>query len=295
MTARAQNSATPQTVGELLQAGTSWLERRNVEFPRVVCEQLASHLLHCPRLELLLHTREVPPPPVVEAWRNGLKRVAEGAPLQYVLGEWDFRNLTLTVDRRALIPRPETEQLVDLLLAEKSIWDQPHPFIVDVGTGSGCIVLSLATERPQARYVAVDASAEALSLARENAARCGVAKRVDFRQAQGAGEFPAGSVDALVANLPYIPTATVNTLARHVRDHEPRMALDGGADGLDIVRAVMRDAAMVLRPKGWIFLEIGDEQGPAVAEWMDRMGLANIAILSDLSGKTRFARARHGG
>ena len=289
------NSDTPQTVGELLQAGTAWLERRNVEFSRVVCEQLASHLLHCPRLELLLHVREIPPAPVVEAWRNGLKRVAEGEPLQYVLGEWDFRSLTLAVDRRTLIPRPETEELVDLVLAEKTIWDQPHPLIVDVCTGSGCIVLSLATERPQGRYVAVDASAEALSLARENAARCGATERVEFRHAQGAGEFPAGSVDALVANLPYIPAATVNTLARHVRDHEPRMALDGGADGLDIVRAVVRDAAMVLRPFGWIFLEIGDEQGIAVAEWMERMGLVHITILPDLSGKTRFARARHSG
>lgn len=298
----------PRTVGELIHAGTAFLARHHVDSPRVACELLACRLFKCPRLELFLHDGETPPNRIVDAWRRGLKRVADGEPLQYVLGEWDFRHLTLTVDRRALIPRPETEQLVDLVLEACGLWesaaapsssaaapDRDLPLIVDVGTGSGCIVLSLATERPHARYVAIDASAAALELASENATRCGVADQVAFRQATGCGAFPAGSVDAIVANLPYIATATVATLAPHVRDHEPHLALDGGADGLDIIRTVTRDAAMVLRPQGWLFLEIGDEQGQAVQDLLEGLGLIDIAILPDLAGKTRFARARHGG
>jgi len=322
----------PHTVAEFVAAGTDYLTRHHVENPRVACELLACRLFKCPRLELFLHYAEIPPPPIVDAWRRGLKRVADGEPLQYVLGEWDFRRLTLTVDRRALIPRPETELLVDLVLEAKELWnlstraprpaplqreqtpiDEPTggrrasaagsntegnrsalPLIVDVGTGSGCIVLSLATERPHACYVAIDASAEALELARANAARCGVADKVEFRHASGCGEFPAGSVDAIVANLPYIPTATVATLEKHIRDHEPLQALDGGADGLDIIRNVAHDAVMVLRPGGWLFLEIGDDQGTAVRELLEILGFIAIAILPDLAGKTRFARARHG-
>jgi len=236
----------------------------------------------------------------VDAWRRGLKRVADGEPLQYVIGEWDFRRITLTVDRRALIPRPETEQLVDLVLAARELWassvaaGRGLPLIADVGTGSGCIVLSMATERPQARYVAIDASAEALELARVNAARCGVADQVEFRHGSGCGEFPAGSVDAIVANLPYIPEATVAALDKHIREHEPHQALNGGEDGLDVIRTVAHDAVMVLRPGGWLFLEIGDDQGSAVRELLEHLGLIDLAILPDLAGKTRFARARHG-
>lgn len=322
---------TPRTVGEFVVAGTNYLARHQVDSPRVACELLACRLFKCPRLELFSHYAETPPLRLVEAWRRGLKRVADGEPLQYVLGEWDFRNLTLRVDHRALIPRPETEQLVDLVLEANGLWssglagpmDPPAtvaagappatpvayggsgpstsrretgpalPLILDVGTGSGCIILSLATERPQARYIAMDASADALELARANAVRCGVAERVEFRHASGCGEFPAGSVAAIIANLPYIPTATVATLATCVREHEPHQALDGGADGLDIIRHVARDAVMVLRPGGWLFLEIGDEQGAATQDLLEGLGLIEVVILPDLAGKTRFARARH--
>ena len=298
----SSSTPVPRTVGEFIAAGTNYLTRHHVENPRVACELLACRLFKCPRLELFLHYAEAPLPRIVETWRRGLKRVADGEPLQYVLGEWDFRRLTLTVDSRALIPRPETEQLVDLVLEARELWETPvaaaagpgFPLIVDVGTGSGCIVLSLATERPQARYVAIDASAEALELARANAAHCGVADKIEFRHASGCGEFPAGSVDAIVANLPYIPTATVATLATCIREHEPHAALDGGADGLEIVRSVARDAAMVLRPGGWLFLEIGDDQRIAVQDLLENLGLIEVKTLPDLAGKTRFARARHG-
>jgi release factor glutamine methyltransferase len=287
----------PRTVAEYLAAGTAYLARHQVETPQVACELLAGHLLQCGRLELFRHYPETPAVALVDAWRGGLKRLADGEPLQYVLGEWDFRHLTLTVDRRALIPRPETEELVDLVLAKPELWqgagdDTGLPLLVDVGTGSGCIVLSLAWEKPQARYVAIDASAEALALARANAQRCGLADRVEFRQTRGCGEFPAGSVAAIVANLPYIPTAEIATLERHIRAHEPHQALDGGPDGLDIVREVARDAAMVLRPGGWLFLEIGSEQGPATHDLLEELGFLHVQITPDLSGRTRFVHAQ---
>lgn len=283
-----------KSVGELVAAGSAYLARHRVDCPRVACELLASRLLHCQRLELFLRDRETPPEAVVDAWRRGLQRVAAGEPVQYVLGEWEFRRLTLAVDRRALIPRPETEQLVDLVLAAQELWQRPHPLVVDAGTGSGCIVLSLAAERPHGRYAATDTSAEALALARDNAARCGAAG-VEFRQEPGCGAFPAGSVDAVVSNPPYIASGDIPGLARCIREHEPVAALDGGPDGLDAIRAIARDAAMVLRPAGRLFLEIGDDQGPAVRELLERLAFVQVDILPDLAGRTRFALARHGG
>jgi len=281
-----------RTIGEYLVAGTRYLVRHGVSNPRVVCELLASRLFKCPRLDLFLHEHEVPPSALVDAWRRGLARVASGEPVQYVLGEWDFRNLTLTVDRRALIPRPETEQLVDLVLGTVELWAEASPLVLDVGTGSGCIALSLAQERPTGRYIGLDASPDALTLARENALRCGFSE-VTFRLADGCGEFSAGSVDAIVANLPYITTDDIAGLDAGIREYEPLQALDGGKDGLDIIRHVCRDSIMILRARGWLFLEIGDNQGAAVRDILDSTGLVDIEILPDLAGKTRFAKARH--
>jgi release factor glutamine methyltransferase len=284
-------------VAEYIAAGTAYLTRHQVETPQVACELLAGHLLDCGRLELFRHYPETPAAPLVDAWRSGLQRLAAGEPLQYVLGEWDFRQLTLSVDRRALIPRPETEELVGLVLAQPELWqvcDGDLPLLVDVGTGSGCIVLSLARERPQARYVAIDASAEALALAQANAVRNGLAERVTFRLAQGCGEFASGSVAVVVANLPYIPAAEIATLARQIRNHEPHLALNGGPDGLEIIRQVARDAAMVLRTGGGLFLEIGCDQGSATRALLEQLGFLQVQILPDLAGHPRFARARQG-
>jgi release factor glutamine methyltransferase len=291
-----QNEERPDAGGqplvELLDAGSAYLERKGIPSPRVVCELLAGRLLGAPRLGL----HDFLPLPVgaarVAALRRGLARVAAGEPVQYVLGEWDFRGLTLTVDRRALIPRPETEQLIDHVLATPALWRNEQPRVVDVGTGSGCIALSLAQERPQARLVAIDSSPDALALARENADRCGLAARVDFREGSGCGAFRAGSIDAVVSNPPYIPSSVVPTLDRWICDHEPLAALDGGADGLTCIRAITRDAAMVLKPDGCLFYEIGEEQGPAVRDILESHGFGDVAICNDWSGLVRFATAR---
>jgi release factor glutamine methyltransferase len=276
-------------LGELIALGDAYLVKQGVPEARVACELLAARLFKCGRLDLYRHADAVPEERIVDALRRGLQRVAKGEPVQYVLGQWDFRKLTLKVDRRALIPRPETEQLVDLVLKSPQARGGGKPLIVDVGTGTGCIVLSLAKELRDGVFVGLDISAEALSLARENAALTGLDGRVLFAESDGCGEFDPASVDVLVSNPPYIPSHVVDGLEAHIRDHEPRLALDGGPDGLDVYRALLFDAVMVLKPGGGVFFEIGDEQGPAMREMLEEYGLADVEIVKDYSGKDRFA------
>jgi len=279
----------PKKLSELIALGDAFLVRSKIPDPRVACELLAARLFKCGRLELYRYVDAVPDERLVEALRRGLQRVAKGEPVQYVLGQWDFRKLTLKVDRRALIPRPETEQLVDLVLKSRQVRETPKPLVVDVGTGTGCIILSLAKELCDGVFVGLDISPEALALAKENAAFTGLEGRVLFAESDGCGEFDPASVDVLVSNPPYIPSKVVDGLAPHIRGHEPRLALDGGPDGLEVYRSLLLDAVMVLKPGGAIFLEIGDEQGPALRDMLDEYGFTEVTIHRDYAGKDRFA------
>jgi len=276
-------------LGELIALGEDFLAKRKIPDPRVACELLAARLFKCGRLELYRYMGAVPEERVVGALRRGLQRVAQGEPVQYVLGQWDFRKLTLKVDRRALIPRPETEQLVDLVLKSAQVKGVAKPLVVDVGTGTGCIILSLAKELGDGVFVGLDISPEALALAKENAAFTGLEDRVVFAESDGCGEFDPASVDVLVSNPPYIPSLTVDGLEPHIREHEPRLALDGGPDGLDAYRALLLDAVMVLKPGGGLFLEIGDEQGAQVYGMLEEYGFTDVAVIKDYSGRDRFA------
>ena len=278
-----------KTLSELIALGDAFLARNGTPDPRVACEFLAARLFKCGRLELYRQGDTVPETRIVDALRRGLQRVAKGEPVQYVLGQWDFRTLTLKVDRRALIPRPETEQLIDLVMKSAQVKGAVKPLVVDVGTGTGCIILSLARELPDGVFVGLDISAEALSLAKENAAYTGLEGRVLFAESDGCGEFDPASVDVLVSNPPYIPSHVVDGLEPHIRDHEPRLALDGGPDGLAVYRALLLDAVMVLKPGGGVFLEIGDEQGPALREMLEEYGFIGVEIIKDYAGRDRFA------
>ena len=241
------------------------------------------------------HLDEVPSERYLEAMRRGMSRLAAGEPVQYVLGEWDFRRLTLKCDRRALIPRPETEELVTRVLNFLKAYrpaEEGRPLVVDVGTGSGCIALALASEFPEADYLGIDISAEAIALARENAARCGLADCVKFVVADGLDDFDEpSSLDVLVSNPPYIPTATCQTLDPRIRNFEPLNALDGGPEGLDFYERLTIDALNLLRPGGGVFFEIGDGQGPALEKLLFDTGFDAIKIEKDYAGHDRYASA----
>lgn len=281
-----------KTVKDILTLSESYLAQRGVEQPRLIGEMLLSRLLRRPRLELSLDYAKVLPESHLEAMRRGLKRVGEGEPVQYVLGEAGFMDHVFKVDRRALIPRPETETLVRLVLECQPLWQHERPALADVGTGSGCIVLSLAAARPQGRYLALDVSENALALARENAARMGLAERVIFTGEELSDVIEAETLDAIVANLPYIPSAVVDRLPGNVRLHEPRQALDGGQSGLDIITTVVEDAAIALKGGGMLFLEIGEEQGKAVAGLLQAAGFEAVQVHPDLNGRDRVVSGR---
>lgn len=261
-------------------------------------ELLLAHVLGLSRLDALARSSGYGQPLLeLTALQEGqlaalAARVAAGEPLQYVLGEAWFWGRSFKVDRRALIPRPETEELVEHVLGSDDLWRREDPLVVDVGTGTGCIALTLAAERPLVRVIAADVSAEVLALARENAARLGLVGRVDWRLGDLLDGIPAGSLDAVVSNPPYIAAAVVETLAEEVRSHEPRLALDGGADGLAVVRRLVAQAALALRGGGRVWMEIGDEQGSAVKQILTASGFAAVQIRRDLAGQDRIAEGQ---
>ena len=256
---------------DILRLSAEYLVQKGVPDAQVAAELLVARLLKCGRGFLSPHLDETPDPKYVEAMRRGIARLAAGEPVQYVLGEWDFRSLTLKCDSRALIPRPETEEL---------------------GTGSGCIILSLAKEMADGIFLGLDISADAVSLAQENAARCGLAERVKFAVADGLDEFDEPeTVDILVSNPPYIATADCSALDPRIRDWEPMNALDGGPAGLDFYERLIGDALNVLKPGGGVFFEIGDGQGESLRKLFFDAGFNDIRVEKDYAGHDRYASA----
>ena len=272
----------------------AYLESKNVPDARVASELMAARLLRSSRGFLnSFYDKEVPEK-FLEAMRRAMRRLVAGEPLQYVLGEWDFRSLTLKCDSRALIPRPETEELVTRVLKwlKGNPSDEPR-FIVDVGTGTGAIILSLAAEfKGPAVFLGTDISEAAISLAKENAAKCALDGRVKFTVMDGLDDFDEPEVvDVLVSNPPYIESAVCETLDPRVKDFEPRLALDGGVSGLDFYDRYLADALNILKPGGAVFFEIGENQGDAVAKLMEGYGFSDVRIEKDYSGHDRYASA----
>ena len=279
---------------EVVGKTASFLASKGVPDSTVAAELLAARLLGVGRGLLAGAFDRAAEERHLAAMRRGMARLAKGEPLQYVLGEWDFRTLTLKCDRRALIPRPETEGLVSLVLEWLRGSGRPGaPLVVDVGTGTGAIVLSLAKEYVgEATFLGTDVSEDAVALARENAERCLLADRVGFAVMDGLDDFDEPQcMDAIVSNPPYIESAVVDTLDPRVRDFEPRLALDGGATGLDFYDRYLADALNLLKVGGAVFFEIGDTQGEAVRRMMESYGFGDIRIAKDLSGRDRYASA----
>ena len=272
------------TLGEVLRLSTEHLAAKGSETPRLDAERLLAKALGLERIELYMAIERPLTPPELDAARGLVARRARREPLQYVLGEWGFRRLTLTVDRRALIPRPETEVLVERALALLAGVHQPR--VLDVGTGSGAIALAIADEHPGAVVTGIDVSVEALSLAAENASRTGIT--VELASHDLFLGLPDGPWHLVVANPPYVDAAELDGLDPEVRDWEPHGALV--AEGA--VEAVAVAAAAVLVPGGALALEVGEGQSPAVATLLSDLGYASIRIIPDLAGRDRVVEAR---
>ena len=250
-------------------------------------ESLLAHALQCRRLDVYLHGERHLTPDQVAQLKIQAQRLQTNEPLQYVLGEVEFCGRTFACDKRALIPRPETELLVELALDFSKAWKKKTPKIPDLGTGTGCIAITLALERPQAHIFAVDISPDALVLARDNAVRHGIAERIEFVQADLLAPFADRSLDLIVSNPPYVPMAEWDELPRHIRDFEPRGALDAGADGLDVIRRIIVQAAEKLALGGALALEIAEDQGQRVTDSMCTAGLRNVTVHKDFAGWDR--------
>ena len=267
------------------------LRDAGVEEAHLEADVLVRHVLGLERADLLARP-ETPLAPAQSAMLEGLlARRERREPLAYLLGRREFHGLDFRVTPAVMVPRPETETLVEEALA----WARSRPApvtVADVGTGSGCIVVTLAVRLRDVRFLATDVSTVALAVAEENARRHGVAGRVRLLSGHLLQPLP-GPVDLIVANLPYVPSGRLDSLQPEVRDHEPRGALDGGPDGTDLLRPLLRQAGAYLQPGGALMLEIDEEQGPALAEAARcAFPAAAIRVLPDLAGRDRVLVVR---
>jgi release factor glutamine methyltransferase len=282
----------PETVPllEVLRGTERYLADRGVENPRLNAEHLLAHALGLKRMELYLQFDR----PLTESERAPLrdlvKRRGAREPLQHVLGTAEFHGRTFVCDKRALVPRPETEQLVELALEMAK--EKPAATILDIGTGSGVIALTIALELPSATLHATDLSPDALALAAENAARHALTDRLVFHQADLLPPDDA-RFDLIIANLPYIPAEEIASLSPEVR-HDPASALDGGADGLDLIRRLIETAPDRLAPGGALLLEIGLGQADAVNALLSARKFRDISVRPDYQNIPRFAVGFHG-
>jgi release factor glutamine methyltransferase len=277
------------TVLEVLQSSTEYFKKRGIENPRLNAEHLLASILKRKRIELYLEFER----PLTEAelapLRELVRRRGQGEPLQHLLGTVEFAGQIFVCDKRALVPRPETEQLMELLYSRI---ENRESRIVDVGTGSGVIALSLAAKFPDAKVTATDVSDEALALARENAERLGLAGRVEFLRGDLLISI-SHVYDLIVANLPYVAEADRGTLSREVL-HDPEIALFGGERGDEIVRKLIEAAPSHLAPGGLLALEVGVGQADDLVALMAEKKYHDIKTERDYAGVIRFLFGRYG-
>jgi release factor glutamine methyltransferase len=277
------------TVLEVLQSTTAYFAKREIESPRLNAEHLLAHALQRKRIELYLEFERPVAETELAPLRELVRRRGQGEPLQHLLGTVEFAGRVFLCDKRALVPRPETEELVEKLTALK--WPAGARF-ADVGTGSGVIALTLTARFPDAEVDAVDISDDALALARENAARLGLSARVRFAKSHLLMEVE-GAFDLIVANLPYVATGDRPTLSREVL-HDPEIALFAGERGDELVQELIEAAGDRLRPGGLLALEVGIGQADNLAALLDEKNYHDIAAIRDYCGVTRFLFARYG-
>ena len=279
------------TVLEVLQSTTVYFRKRNIDSPRLNAEHLLAHVMGRKRIDLYLQFERPLPESELTPLRELVRRRGAGEPLQHLLGTVEFCGRIFRCDKRALVPRPETEQLVELLISRfKS--EIASSRMVDVGTGSGVIALTLAAEFPAAEIVGVDISEDALMLARENAERLNLADRVRFLQGNLLENVQPG-FDLIVANLPYVSTEDRQKLSREVL-HDPEAAVFAGARGDELVRQLIAQAPSWFRPGGILAIEIGIGQSETLVTALAEKNYRDIFPEKDYSGVIRFLFAKYG-
>ena len=282
------------SVVEIIQRGSEFLARKGVDSPRLQIELLLAHVLQVPRLKLYLNFERSLTDAEMEILRGLLRRRGKREPLQHLLGSTSFCGLEILVNPQVLIPRPETE-----LLGERArrfldaFGGTPTPTVLDFGTGSGCLAILLALQCAQARIHALDISEAALNVARQNAARHQVADRIEFHLSDGFNGLPEGlRFDLLVGNPPYVPSAEIETLQPEVRRHDPRLALDGGSDGLCFYRRLAVEAAPFVAPGGRAMLEFGAGQAESIGRIFSNADWLVESVEEDYSHRPRILIAR---
>lgn len=288
-------SAETWTVRRVLEWTTQHLKKHGSETPRLDAEILLAHSRGCPRIALYTQFDDVLSDAVRARMRELVQRRAQSEPVAYLVGHREFFSLDFVVTRDVLIPRPDTETLVMTALdAAKPI---AEPKLLDLCTGSGCVAISFAKNCPKAHVTATDLSPAALAVATENASKHKVSDRVEFFEGDlFAAVPPDARFPLIVANPPYISTHELETLAQDIRKYEPRSALDGGPDGLDIVRKIVREAPDYLVRGGSLFLEISPEQADTVQAELRATGrYTETGLVKDLAGRGRVVTAKISG
>ena len=281
------------TVLEAIQKSADFLGKKNVESPRLQTELLLAQLLKMPRMKLYLNFERVLLPTEIDSLRELVKRRGQREPLQHIVGSTSFCGFEISVNRNALVPRPETELLAELGWSFLATRHPPLVTALDFGTGTGCIAIALAAKSPNAKIIALDISSEAIALAKENAARNSVAERIEFLQGDGFSALAKQErFDLIISNPPYIPSAEIETLQPEVRNFDPHAALDGGADGLDFYRMLAVQAKPFLKTNGKIMLEFGDGQADSIKKIFDNEKWIVEAVKEDYSHRARILIAK---
>ncbi len=275
------------TALKVLQWTAEYFKDKGIESSRLEAELLLSATLGLDRIGLYVNFERPLDADELAAFRERVRRRAQREPLQYILGETEFWSLMFNVDAAVLVPRADTEVLVEEALARVA----GAARVLDVGTGSGAIAIALAHDKPEIQVTALDCSEPALEVARSNARRNGVADRV-ICLAGDLAALPAGPFEMVVSNPPYIPTKDWQGLMPEVRDHEPRLALDGGGDGLEAYRQLARQACSILVPGGWLLVEVGIDQAEEVSALFKAAGLKEIGQRDDYAGIPRVVMAK---
>jgi release factor glutamine methyltransferase len=282
-----------RTIQDLLRWGKKYLQSANKQQGALDAELLLMHVLSLSRVQLLTCGKDVVEKKDEKQYQELIEKRVNGKPTQYLIHQQEFMSLPFYVDEHVLIPRSDTEILVETAI--EFIQNEQAQLMIDIGTGSGCISVSLAHYCPHLSVIAVDISAEALAVARKNAQINKVENRIQWMKSDLFTLIPTeyiGKLDAIISNPPYIPRIDIDTLMEEVKDYEPIGALDGGEDGLDFYRKIILTGKAYLKTGGKIFFEIGYDQGEAVSELLRKDHFTDVCIEKDLAGLNRVVSGR---